>query len=300
MINVRGLCKKFDDFEALNNLNVNVEKGSIYGLIGVNGSGKTTLIRHLTGILKADSGTVQMDGQDVYDNIEIKQRLGYIPDELFFFGSYSLKSMSAFYQGLYPRWSSSRYGAMLADFALPERGRLSKFSKGMQKQVQFILTMSCMPDFLILDEPIDGLDPIVRKKVWKYVVDDVAERGMTVLVSSHNLKEMEGICDSIGILSGGEMKIERDLDELKSDIHKVQAAFHNAEDAEKAFEGLNVVHREKSGSIEHLIIRGAREDVERAVYAADPIIFDMLPLSLEEVFIFEMGGENDDIKSILA
>ncbi len=300
MINVRGLCKKFDDFEALNNLNVNVEKGSIYGLIGVNGSGKTTLIRHLTGILKADSGTVQMDGQDVYDNIEIKQRLGYIPDELFFFGSYSLKSMSAFYQGLYPRWSSSRYEAMLDDFTLPERGKLSKFSKGMQKQAQFILTMSCMPDFLILDEPIDGLDPIVRKKVWKYVVDDVAERGMTVLVSSHNLKEMEGICDSIGILSGGEMKIERDLDELKSDIHKVQAAFHSAEDAEKAFEGLNVVHREKSGSIEHLIIRGAREDVERAVYAADPIIFDMLPLSLEEVFIFEMGGENDDIKSILA
>ena len=300
MINVRGLCKKFDDFEALNNLNVNVEKGSIYGLIGVNGSGKTTLIRHLTGILKADSGTVQMDGQDVYDNIEIKQRLGYIPDELFFFGSYSLKSMSAFYQGLYPRWSSSRYEAMLDDFTLPERGRLSKFSKGMQKQAQFILTMSCMPDFLILDEPIDGLDPIVRKKVWKYVVDDVAERGMTVLVSSHNLKEMEGICDSIGILSGGEMKIERDLDELKSDIHKVQAAFHSAEDAEKAFKGLNVVYREKSGSIEHLIIRGAREDVERAVYAADPIIFDMLPLSLEEVFIFEMGGENDDIKSILA
>ena len=189
---------------------------------------------------------------------------------------------------------------MLQDFALPERGKIAKFSKGMQKQAQFILTMSCKPDFLILDEPIDGLDPIVRKKVWKYVVDDVAERQMTVLVSSHNLKEMEGICDAIGILSKGEMKIEQDLDELKSDIHKVQAAFHSAEDAERAFAGLNVVHREKSGSIEHLIIRGAREDVEKAVYAADPIIFDILPLSLEEVFIFEMGGENDDIQSILA
>ena len=300
MINVKGLCKKFDDFEALSNLNVNVEKGSIYGLIGVNGSGKTTLIRHLTGILRPDSGSVQMDGEDVYDNIGIKQRLGYIPDELFFFGSYTLRAMRSYYKGLYPRWSDERYDAMTEDFGLPERDKLSKFSKGMQKQAQFILTMSCMPDFLILDEPIDGLDPIVRRKVWKYVVDDVAERGMTVLVSSHNLKEMEGICDAIGILSAGEMKIERDLDELKSDIHKVQAAFHSQEDADRAFAGLNVVHREKSGSIEHLIIRGAREDVEKAVYAADPIIFDMLPLSLEEVFIFEMGGENDDIKSILA
>ena len=300
MINVKGLCKKFDDFQALNNLDVNVEKGSIYGLIGVNGSGKTTLIRHLTGILRPDCGTVQMDGQDVYDNIDIKQRLGYIPDELFFFGSYNLKSMSAYYKGLFPHWNAARYEAMLQDFDLPERGKLSKFSKGMQKQAQFILTMSCMPDFLILDEPIDGLDPIVRKKVWKYVVDDVAERQMTVLVSSHNLKEMEGICDAIGILSGGEMKIEQDLDELKSDIHKVQAAFHNQEDADRAFAGLNVVHREKSGSIEHLIIRGAQEEVERSVYAAEPIIFDMLPLSLEEVFIFEMGGENDDIQSILA
>ena len=300
MINVKGLCKKFDDFQALNNLNLNVEQGSIYGLIGVNGSGKTTLIRHLTGILQPDCGSVQMDGQDVYDNIAIKQRLGYIPDDLYFFGSYSLKGMRDFYSAVYPAWDEARYQEMLADFALPQKGKIAKFSKGMQKQAQFILTMSSRPDFLILDEPIDGLDPIVRKKVWKYVVDDVAERQMTVLVSSHNLKEMEGICDAIGILSGGEMKIEQDLDELKSDIHKVQAAFHCEEDAQRAFEGLNVVHREKSGSIEHLIIRGSREDVEQAVYSADPIIFDMLPLSLEEVFIFEMGGENDDIRSILA
>lgn len=300
MINVKGLCKRFDDFQALDNLDLNVEQGSIYGLIGVNGSGKTTLIRHLTGILRPDSGSVQMDGQDVYDNIELKKRLGYIPDELFFFGSYNLKNMSSFYRGIYPGWDQSRYEAMVEDFGLSERNRISRFSKGMQKQAQFILTMSCRPDFLILDEPIDGLDPIVRKKVWKYVVDDVAERQMTVLVSSHNLKEMEGICDAIGILSKGEMKIERDLDELKSDIHKVQAAFHSAEDAEKAFRGLNVAHREKSGSVEHLIIRGAREDVERAVYAADPIIFDILPLSLEEVFIFEMGGENDDIAQLLS
>ena len=300
MIHVESLNKQFDGFQALSNLHLNVEKGSIYGLIGVNGSGKTTLIRHLTGILKPDSGVVQMDGQDVYDNVGLKQRLGYIPDELFFFGSYNLKSMSQFYRGIYPSWDQSRCEEMLTDFGLSARGKLSRFSKGMQKQAQFILTMSCRPDFLVLDEPIDGLDPIVRKKVWKYVVDDVAERQMTVLVSSHNLKEMEGICDSIGILSGGEMKIERSLDELTSGIHKVQAAFRSDEDANKAFAGLNIMNREKSGSVEHLIIRGEREAVESAVYAAEPILFDLLPLSLEEVFIFEMGGENNDIKGILA
>ncbi len=300
MIEVRGLNKKFDDFEALVDLNLNVQTGSIYGLVGVNGSGKTTLIRHLTGVLRQDSGSVQMDGEEVYDNESIKRRVGYIPDELYFFNSYNIYSMSRFYKNLYPEWSDERYGKMMADFSFKDTDRLAKLSKGMQKQAQFILTMSCMPDFLVLDEPIDGLDPVVRKKVWRYVVDDVAERSMTVLVSSHNLREMEGICDSIGILSGGSMKLERELDELKSDIHKIQVAFHSREDSEKAFASLKVMSREGSGSVEHLIVRGGRQEIENCVYAYDPIIFDMLPLSLEEVFIYEMGGANDEIQSILS
>lgn len=300
MIEVRGLNKKFDDFEALLDLNLNVQTGSIYGLVGVNGSGKTTLIRHLTGVLRQDSGSVKMDGEEVYDNESIKKRLGYIPDELYFFNSYNIYSMSRFYKNLYPGWSDERYSRMMADFSFNNADRLSKLSKGMQKQAQFILTMSCMPDFLVLDEPIDGLDPVVRKKVWRYVVDDVAERSMTVLVSSHNLREMEGICDSIGILSAGSMKLERELDELKSDIHKVQVAFHSREDADRAFASLKVLSREGSGSVEHLIVRGARQEIENCIYAYHPIIFDILPLSLEEVFIYEMGGANDDIQSILS
>ncbi|NMA93415.1 MAG: ABC transporter ATP-binding protein [Clostridiales bacterium] len=300
MIEVKGLNKKFDDFEALIDLNLNVQTGSIYGLVGVNGSGKTTLIRHLTGVLRQDSGSIKMDGEDIYDNENIKRRVGYIPDELYFFNSYNIYAMSRFYKNLYPGWSDERYSKMLADFSFKNTDRLAKLSKGMQKQAQFILTMSCMPDFLILDEPIDGLDPVVRKKVWRYVVDDVAERSMTVLVSSHNLREMEGICDSIGILSAGSMKLERELDELKSDIHKVQVAFHSREDAERAFASLNVLSREGSGSVEHLIVRGGRQEIENHVFAQDPIIFDILPLSLEEVFIYEMGGAKDEIKSILS
>lgn len=297
MIQVKGLYKSFDDFTALSDLNVHVEKGSIYGLIGVNGSGKTTLIKHLTGVLLPDAGEITMDGETVIENIGVKSRLGYIPDDLYFFNSYNIRDMAKFYSKIYPNWNKERYENMLREFELSPTRKISKFSKGMQKQAAFILTMSTMPDYLILDEPIDGLDPLIRKKVWNYVVTDVAEKQMTVLVSSHNLREMEGICDSIGILLGGKMVIERDLEELKSDIHKVQVAFKD--EKQHSFEGLDILHREKRGSVELLIIRNAKELVEKVIEALEPAVFDMLPLSLEEIFIYEMGGESSEIKNIL-
>jgi ABC-2 type transport system ATP-binding protein len=186
---------------------------------------------------------------------------------------------------------------MVKQFQLDEKRKLSKFSKGMQKQAAFVLTMSSMPDYLILDEPIDGLDPIIRKLVWKYIVEDVAEREMTVLVSSHNLREMEGICDSIGILSEGKMMIERDLDELKTDIHKIQVAFR--EPKEDAYAGLNVLHKESRGTVDLLIIRNRRELVDKVISQGNPVVFDMLPLSLEEIFIYELGGGDSEIKGII-
>ena len=215
MINAEALVKKFGDHYALNGLSLHVEKGSVYGLTGVNGSGKTTLIRHLAGVLYPDSGSCTIDGQPVKDNIAVKERVGYVPDELYFFGNYTLKAMIEYYRKLYPNWSDERCRAMLADFGLDENGRISRFSKGMQKQAAFLLVMSTMPDVLILDEPIDGLDPFMRKKVWGYLLQDVADRQMTVLISSHNLRELEGICDCIGILSQGKMVFEGKLDELK-------------------------------------------------------------------------------------
>ena len=297
MIQVSGLYKSFDDFTALSGLNVHVEKGSIYGLIGVNGSGKTTLIKHLTGVLRPDSGEITIHHENIYDNIALKEKMGYIPDDLYFFNSYNLKDMAGFYSKIYPSWNQERYQKMLKEFDLSSTRRISKFSKGMQKQAAFILTMSSMPDYLILDEPIDGLDPIIRKRVWNYVVTDVAQREMTVLVSSHNLREMEGICDYIGILSGGKMVIERDLDELKSDIHKVQVAFKDGKQHD--FNGLNVLHQETRGSVELLIIRNAKATVEEVIGSLNPAVFDILPLSLEEIFIYEMGGESSEIQSIL-
>ncbi|MDR2615382.1 MAG: ABC transporter ATP-binding protein [Oscillospiraceae bacterium] len=299
MIEVNSLYKRFDRTNALDGLELHVKKGSIYGLIGVNGSGKTTALKAITGILRPDSGETLMDGERVRENSALLSRVGFIPDELFFFGSYSLDECAAFYRRLYPNWDSARYSEMKGRFELPERRRVTRFSKGMQKQAAFLLTMSALPDYLILDEPIDGLDPLVRKLVWKYIVDDVAARGMTVLVSSHNLREMEGICDSIGILDRGKMLIERDLDELKSDIHKVQTAFPKDTPEEGRYDGLNVLHRETRGAVELLIIRSPEETVRAVIGARSPLIFDLLPLSLEEIFIYELGGERNALGNIV-
>ena len=297
MIKVNNLDKTFDGFKALSDLNLNVKKGSIYGLVGTNGAGKTTLIKHVTGILKPDRGEILIEDASVYENIPIKERVGYIPDDLYFFSTYNLKESAKFYRSVYPHWNQERYAHMVKQFELNEKRKLSKFSKGMQKQAAFILTMSSMPDYLILDEPIDGLDPIIRKLVWKYIVEDVAEREMTVLVSSHNLRELEGICDSIGILSKGKMMIERDLDELKSDIHKIQVAFKSP--VEDPYKGLNVLHKESRGTVDLLIIRNRKDMVESVIGESHPVIFDMLPLSLEEIFIYELGGGDNEIESII-
>lgn len=300
MIIAENLEKNFDKVTALADLNLNVKKGSIYGLVGTNGAGKTTALKHITGILKADGGTVKIDGENVYENINIKKRLGFIPDDLSFFSIYNLNDAARLYRALYPSWNEELFSDMTKKFDLDIKRKMSKFSKGMQKQAAFALTMAARPDFLILDEPIDGLDPIVRKLVWKYIVDAVAEREMTVLVSSHNLREMEGICDSIGILANGRMVIERDLDELKSDIHKIQVAFKSDDGSnDSRFAGLDILHRESRGTVELLIVRNRKDVVESIIGASNPVIFDLLPLSLEEIFIYELGGKNSELDSIL-
>lgn len=297
MIKVSNVYKNFDGNRALYNLDLNVQKGSIYGLIGTNGAGKTTIIKHIAGVIKADKGSITINGEDIYDNESLKAKIGLIPDELYFFRGYSLEEMAKFYKQIYPNWNNERFLHMLSQFDLNKKQKISQFSKGMQKQGAFSLVMSTMPEYLLLDEPIDGLDPIVRKLVWKYIVDDVATREMTVLVSSHNLREMEGICDSIGVIYKGQMKLERELDELKSDMHKVQVAYTVGTNHD--YEDLNILHRESRGIVELLIIKDKKEKVEEIINKQNPLIFDLLPLSLEEIFIYELGGENDEINKIL-
>ena len=214
MIKLQNVTKRFGDYKALDDFSLTVPKGSVYGLMGLNGAGKTTIIKHLAGYLVQDEGLVTIDDEEVLNNENIKKRTALIPDDLFFFRGYSLKEMGKYHKHIYPNWKEERFQAMISDFGLNQKANLAKFSKGMKKQAAFCLAMAAMPDYLILDEPVDGLDPIVRHKLWHYIMEDVADREMTVLVSSHNAREMEDVCNYIGIIAGGKMVFEGDLLEL--------------------------------------------------------------------------------------
>lgn len=300
MIRVENVSKSFDNITALNDFSLNVKKGSIYGLVGTNGSGKTTIIKHLTGVFIPDGGSITINGKNIYENLAVKEKIGYIPDNLSYYAPYSLNDIEKYYKNIYKLWNHDRFVEMIEKFDLNKNTKINRLSKGMQKQAAFCIIMSCLPEYLILDEPIDGLDPIVRKLLWKYIVEDVASREMTCLISSHNLREMEGICDCIGIVHKGHMVLERDLDELKSDIHKLQVAFKNiTDDIENIYSKLNILHREKRGSVDLLIVRNPKETVDALITAYQPVLYDLLPLTLEEIFIYELGGEHGDIAEIL-
>ena len=308
MIRIDNLTKKFDGHPALDGLNMNVPDGSVYGLVGTNGAGKTTIIKHLAGVWRQDKGTIEYDGEDIWENEELKSRIGVIHDELFFPSGYTLKDMGKMYRSAYADWNEERFHEMTRIMKLDEHKRVRSFSKGMKKQAMFSLVMSTMPDYLLLDEPLDGLDPIVRKLVWKFLIDDVADRGMTVLVSSHNLKDMEEICDHIGIISNGKMVLERDLDTIKTSLHKIQVSFGdissigvsiNEDEKFDPYKGLNILHKETRGTVDLMIIDNDIEEARKIINKSEPVLFDILPLSLEEVFIYELGGENDEIRKLV-
>ena len=211
MIEVNGLVKRFDGFAALDGAALSVPAGSVYGLVGPNGAGKSTLIRHLTGIFRQDAGTVRIGGEDVWENAALKARIAAIPDDWYYFLQSSIRDMMRFYRGFYPAFSMERYEKLKEVFQLDEKRPIRRLSKGMQKQAAFWLALCCMPDYLILDEPVDGLDPVMRRQVWSLVLADVAQRGTTVLVSSHNLRELEDVCDHVGIMDHGRVLLERSL-----------------------------------------------------------------------------------------
>lgn len=297
LIKVSKADKHFENVHALKSVSMCIRRGSIYGLVGTNGSGKTTILKHITGIIRPDSGNITLDGKPIYENTSAKQRICFVPDDLFFFGNYNLNDMRRLYAGMYKKWNNQRFDALVNAFKLDRSKKIIKFSKGMQKQAAFTLAISAMPDVLVLDEPVDGLDPIVRRTVWDILVNDVAEREMTVIISSHNLKEIEGICDTVGILSAGELVLEKELDDLKSNIHKVQAAF--AKPQSDPYKSLNVLSRTTTGSVDMLIVRNSAEEIEETLSPYNPLILDMLPLTLEEIFIYELGGEKNEYRSIL-
>ena len=298
MIDVKSLSKSFGDFKALDGLDIHIGQGSVYGLLGPNGSGKTTLIKHLVGIYKNESGSISIDNKTIFDNPETKSEIIYISDDLFYFSQYSIKEMADFYASMYPTWSWERFNTLKQVFPIDVKRRVVKLSKGMQKQVAFWIGISAKPKIMILDEPVDGLDPVMRKKVWNLILQDVAEYGTTVLVSSHNLRELEDVCDHVGILFKGKMMVERDLDNMKTDIHKLQLAY-TVDTPTDIFKAGEVLHQTKNGSVLQFIVRGNKENIISRVKVTNPVIMDILPLSLEEIFIYELGGKGYEIENIL-
>ena len=296
MIQVKELIKTFDGFRALDGLNIHVPKGAVYGLVGPNGAGKSTVIRHLAGIYRQDSGQVLIDGQPVYENPEIKGRIAYIPDDIFFYTQATINDMMKFYRSVYPRFSPERFEKLEELFNLDRKQPMRKLSKGMQKQAAFWLAMSQCPEVVILDEPVDGLDPVMRRQVWSALLADVAENGTTVLVSSHNLRELEDVCDHVGIMNHGRMLVERSLSALQDNIVKIQLAFA---DGGKLPEGLEILHSSSTGRLQQLILRGSAEELTAKLSAAGPLFLDVVPLNLEEIFIYELGGADHEVKDII-
>ena len=299
MIQVLDLVKSFDGFKALDGLNMTVPDGAIYGLVGPNGAGKSTVLRHITGVWRQDGGDVLVDGERVYENAAVKARIASIPDEFYYFLSASTKDMAGFYRGFYPRFDAARYAALRDVFTtVDEKQSIRRLSKGMQKQAAFCLALCCRPDILVLDEPVDGLDPVMRRQVWGLLMGDVAEHGTTVLVSSHNLRELEDVCDHVGILNHGKVLVERSLSDLQENLVKMQIVFQ-----EKVLpplpDDMEVLNISQVGRIHTLIIRGSAVEVTNRLAVYAPILMEALPLTLEEIFIYELGGEDYAVRDIV-
>ena len=297
MIEVKNAVKRFDGFAALDGVNITVPKGSVYGLVGPNGAGKSTLIRHLCGVYRLDEGGISIDGEDIWENAALKNRIVTIPDDWFFFQQSSIRDMARFYRGFYPAFSMERYEKLKEVFLIDDRKPIKRFSKGMQKQAAFWLALCCMPDYLLLDEPVDGLDPVMRRQVWSLLMGDVTERGTTVLVSSHNLRELEDVCDHVGIMDHGKVLLERSLEQLQDNMVKLQVVFPDG--VEEVPAQLPVLHASRLGRVHTLILRmGAREATE-LLAPYQPMLVDAVPLTLEEIFIYELGGADYAVKDIL-
>ena len=292
MLELKNVTKVFGDFKALDDLSMTVPKGAVYGLVGPNGAGKSTAIRCLLGVYRPENGEITLNGERIYENPAVKTTIGSIPDEIFYFPSATLEDMRKFYRGIYPKFDDELFERLYEVFNLPKKSPLRRFSKGMQKQAAFHLSICTRPDLLVLDEPVDGLDPVMRRQVWSLLLSDVAQHGTTVLISSHNLRELEDICDHVGIMDHGRMLLERSLADMQGSTHKLQIVGDIPV-------GLDVLHESASGRLQTLIVRGDAKRIEELVAESDPDYFDILPLSLEEIFIYELGGVNYEVKNIV-
>ena len=296
MIEARNLVKSFEQTRALDGLTLTVPDGAVYGLVGPNGAGKSTLIRHLTGIYRQDEGELLINGEPVYENTAVKKTIAGIPDEIPYWSQATVDDMMRFYASVYPGFDRQYYEKLGKALELDGKRMMRKLSKGQQKMAAFRFALAQRPDILVLDEPLDGLDPVNRRTVWGLILGDVAERGTSVLVSSHNLRELEDVCDHVGIMNRGKMLLERSLSELQENMVKIQLVLP---DGAELPESLNVLHEGQTGRVRQLILRGRAEELSAEIAACEPLFMDVLPLTLEEIFIYELGGMEHEVKSLV-
>ena len=292
MLELKNVTKCFGNFKALDDLSMTVPKGAVYGLVGPNGAGKSTAIRCLLGVYRPDGGEITLNGQTIYENPAVKVTVGAIPDEIFYFPSATLEDMRKYYRGIYPKFDDELFERLYEVFKLPKKSPIRRFSKGMQKQAAFQLSICTRPELLVLDEPVDGLDPVMRRQVAGLILAAVAQHGTTVLISSHNLRELEDIFDHVGIMNQGRMQLERSLADMQCSTHMLQLVGNVPMD-------LEILHESSSGRLKTLVVRGDAQQIVQKVKETEPAYFDVLPLSLEEIFIYELGGVNYEVKNIV-
>ena len=298
MIEAVNLTKKFDDILAVDHINAQIKDGSVFGLIGTNGAGKSTFLRMAAGILKPDEGSITVDGQSVFENEETKRRFFYISDEQYFFSNATPLEMMTYYRKLYPAFDAERFHRLMGNFELNEKRKLNTFSKGMKKQVSVILGICANTDYIFCDETFDGLDPVMRQTVKSLFANDMEERNLTPIIASHNLRELQDICDHVGLLHKGGILLSRDLDDMKLNIHKVQCVLKEGMEPEQIVQ-LETLKVEKRGRLSTITARGKREEIETVMASVHPVFYEIIPLSLEEIFISETEVVGYDIKKLV-
>ena len=298
MIKADNLTKRFQGVTAVDHIHAEIQDGTVFGLIGTNGAGKSTFLRMAAGILKPDEGTITLDGEAVFEDIRVKARCFYIPDEPYFLGNGTADDMKTFYQGIYPNFDTDRFGKLLKSFELDGRRKIQTFSNGMKKQLAVLLGICAGTDYLFCDETFDGLDPVMRQTVKSLFANDIEERNLTPVIASHNLRELEDICDHVGLLHRGGMLLSKDLDDMKMNIHKIQCVLPAGLDRTN-LQDLDIMTVEQRGSLLTLTVRGQKEEIQARMQSYHPVFFEMIPLSLEEIFISETEVAGYDIKKLI-
>lgn len=299
MIEVKNLVKRFGKKVALDNVTFNIAESGIFGLVGSNGAGKSTFLRTLAGVYKPDEGKILVDGKEPFENCDVKGNMIFISDYPYFFPQASIEKMAAFYRTIYPNWNEEKYKYYSSVFPLDKKMKITSMSKGMQRQAALILALSAAPKYFLFDEIFDGLDPVVREVLRKLLIDFVVDNDATIIISSHNLRELEDFCDHVGLLHKGTVIMERELDSLKLEINKIVAVFENEEDEAQAKSKFNVVKENKRGRLAEWTVHAEKEQIEKIMDGYKVVYYEVLPLSLEEVFISEMGAIGYDIKGVI-